>query len=539
MGLFDRFKKNIESETAIQSIDENRNNPTSNNISQSDVGQTGIIPYELKLSLHDDLNGLIWVADGKFKNYNSKPDVENYYTFGNVRMSWTFSWTEEPSLIYSNLSVQKPKNDTEVPRPSYWPTYKELSPEQKWVYLKLLSNPYTNNIDIGFVFILYYGLERHLLAGDFDNAFDTILKLRDVHTNKSFQSYSANALILTAMMHQRGEKIIEFISSLDKDYELHFSDNLFLICYYSFKIPIEPKDIMRMAKTFEFTNNNYIKKYPELFEESLLAILLLRFQKANILLSELVTTSELSELNYDDTSIFANMSIINETIKIPRLCDNLKLKTEINQILNEAHEMTKNKIQLLRKNGNLEETSDVKTIPVKPKKGPIDPRILKELPETASILNKHFHYIEQIKAFYERRDEDEEYLKKAIEACLNQIAISQLSAEAYVFDFKYGSIKNLEEMIKSEEELTIQVPQLRDKYTIEINRHKLEMENIKNKKWNNEKIPLPEHTGYKQLCIIYDKQGNYSEIIRLAEEAKKQGWNGDWDKRIENARKKI
>ena len=81
------------------------------------------------------------------------------------------------------------------------------------------------------MFILYYGLERHLLEGDFHSAFNVILKLRDVHKNKSFQSYSGNALILSALLQKKGEYIPSFIKSLDKEYEFNFSDNLLLMSY--------------------------------------------------------------------------------------------------------------------------------------------------------------------------------------------------------------------------------------------------------------------------------------------------------------------
>jgi len=47
------------------------------------------------------------------------------------------------------------------------------------------------------------------------------------------------------------------------------------------------------------------------------------------------------------------------------------------------------------------------------------------------------------------------------------------------------------------------------------------------------------HTGYYQLCIIIEKEGNWQEVIRLAEQAKSEGWKGDWDKRIEKAKKKL
>ena len=221
------------------------------------------------LAIHEDLRNLVWVGDGKFKNYTQKQDNENSYDLGGIRISISFMNQEEPSLIYTQHKVTQPKDIGKVDRPPYFPTYSGLTPEQKWVYLNLLSNPYDTSIDIGFVFILYYGLERHLLSGNFEEAFEVILKLRDVHTNKSFQSYSANALVLTCMLHDRGDLISKFFQSLDKEHEFAFSDNLFLICYYSFDMPLLPKDIMRMAKTFEFSNMNYIKKYPDLFLENL------------------------------------------------------------------------------------------------------------------------------------------------------------------------------------------------------------------------------------------------------------------------------
>ena len=52
-------------------------------------------------------------------------------------------------------------------------------------------------------------------------------------------------------------------------------------------------------------------------------------------------------------------------------------------------------------------------------------------------------------------------------------------------------------------------------------------------------LPLPGHVGYKQLCIIMEKQKNYEEVSRLSKIAKEQGWSGDWDRRIEKCKKKI
>jgi hypothetical protein len=107
-----------------------------------------------------------------------------------------------------------------------------------------------------------------------------------------------------------------------------------------------------------------------------------------------------------------------------------------------------------------------------------------------NVQNKHFYFLHKIKAFYPCREQFPEALELAIKACEEQISISQDVARTFK---KEGGI--------------------------------------------------PEHTGFKQLCIIREKQGNWQEVIRLAEQAKSQGWSdgttGGWDKRIEKARKKL
>jgi len=49
--------------------------------------------------------------------------------------------------------------------------------------------------------------------------------------------------------------------------------------------------------------------------------------------------------------------------------------------------------------------------------------------------------------------------------------------------------------------------------------------------------PLPTHMGFDLLSTIREKQGKYSEVVRLAQQAKSQGWTGDWDKRIDRCKK--
>lgn len=111
------------------------------------------------------------------------------------------------------------------------------------------------------------------------------------------------------------------------------------------------------------------------------------------------------------------------------------------------------------------------------------------------ILDLHFAYMYGININYRNRDTDEKALDKAIEYCEKQISIAKETAVAF-----------------------------------------LEMRSS----------GLPIHTGFKQLAIIREKQGDLEEAIALCEEAKRHGWGQgmtrgpeDWDKRIERYKKRL
>jgi len=50
---------------------------------------------------------------------------------------------------------------------------------------------------------------------------------------------------------------------------------------------------------------------------------------------------------------------------------------------------------------------------------------------------------------------------------------------------------------------------------------------------------LYSHSGYRQLAIIREKEGDYSTAIDLCRSALDQGWAGDWQKRIDRCRRKL
>jgi hypothetical protein len=488
MGLFSFFTKKKKSQTT-QNSDEVVKSSTS--IYKSFIDE---------FSIHEDIVDLLWIADGKFKNYEQKSSQGNSVNINGLTISFSFLNQEEPSLIYTRQSISKPNDIEKVERPPYFPTYSTLTPEQKWVYLKLLSNPYNNSIDIGFVFIIYYGLERHLLEGNFDKAFQIILKLRDVHTNKSFQSYSANALILSCLIHQRPEYVLKFIKSLDKEHELSFSDDLFLLCYYNFDIPLTAKDLMRMAKTFEFKNTNYIKKYPDVYLDCLIQALHKNYAKSGIDIRTYIKDSEFSKVRSREVRVFANTSIGDQSVSIPVLSDSFKLKKDIYDLLETANNNTKTTLAESKKKGILvqpkisnQKSKSVITFDFEQEKD-----LLRQLSQSENDpVKRHFAYIGLQDFYYKYRSLSDDYLNKCIDYCLLDLNSLEEMTNTYISQ-ELKSLKRLASLYDAEY---------------------IKRESIRIR----EEGFLGNIPAFKRLAIIYEKQGNIKEAIQVCNRAIEYG----------------
>lgn len=144
---------------------------------------------------------------------------------GNLNVGSPKNEIPDPSTIYVKLPIKKP--DFEVPNLPYYPHYIEITPEQRYIYLNWLRNV-DEPIETGYVFLYYYGLERHLLVGDFDKAFNQIIRLRNHHKNKSLQNYSEAALIHSCIMRNK----IDHLLTLHERTEItKFSNAQFLLAF--------------------------------------------------------------------------------------------------------------------------------------------------------------------------------------------------------------------------------------------------------------------------------------------------------------------
>lgn len=458
------------------------------------------------LKIHPGIRDLLWIADGPGKNYIPSRE-QNIYEYEGFRITVSLGTDTEPSLMSTKQPITIVNDISTVEKPPYFPTYAQLSSEQRGVYWKLLENPYNPTFDIGFVFILYYGLERHLLDGKFEKAFDVILKLRDVHRNGSFQSYSACALILTSLFRQRADLAMKFFGSLDKEHELNFSNDLYLLCKFGLGIPLTCKDMMRLAKTFEFTNTNYIKKYPQLFEDNLQKRLLEKYDTDAIDMKRFVSEIDWRKLKKQPIPMFANISIPNRYIEVPMISDSFKLKKVVYDMLEAAHEATKSQLAQMRKAGTVpEETAPKmdKTV-INPIELDIvqEQQLLEDLNKNGrSILNKHFTYIALQDFYYKYRDLDEKYLQKCIDYCIEDIMM----------------LPDVQKYYYKEETECIQA-------LASVYGKKKTAEELKAIKPFNGAIP-----AFYRLTVIYEKRRNFTDAMAICDKAIKYydsiGMNG-------------
>ncbi len=284
----------------------------------------------------DSVLKLLWFEDGKLKNYVTQkkiPTESNEF----IQIEWDFV-AEEPSLISVIYPIEQYVSEpTQIQNPDYYPTYKSLTPSQRYLYLKYLENPLNENVYIGYVFIFYYGLERHLFCGDFENAFEMILQLRKAHQNKSFLNYSFCALAVTSVSKGRFDLFEKLLESTPKD-KATININFLLLSKLYKNEKLTAKEIMLYARSFAFDNTRFIKSYPQLFEDKLNLVL---EKSGYIYPHKIIKKSSVPKFLINS---FANLSISAKTFISDYISD-FKLKAKVYTSLETAHELVKSELK--------------------------------------------------------------------------------------------------------------------------------------------------------------------------------------------------
>jgi len=241
----------------------------------------------------------------------------------------------EPSTIFNKLLVRKPSNPDEIPRPDYYPTYAGLTPEQKWIYLNWLSQ-ISASVNIGYVFIYYYGLERHLLLGEFNLAFEEILLLRKYHRNQSFLFYSGAALLHSCVFRKR----LDMFERLNQSEELTDLGNSELLLAYQLGFDFTADSLIEVSKKIKGVNQRYIKSDSVGFKAILEDCLRARYGDAYF---PFASRYKLKDLPKQRDILFANISFPSEirTPEIPSFLQYTPFLDEVSEVFAGAHDRMK------------------------------------------------------------------------------------------------------------------------------------------------------------------------------------------------------
>ncbi|AKB84792.1 TerB N-terminal domain-containing protein [Methanococcoides methylutens] len=335
MGFFD-FLKGKKENKSLETVDKHINDVKS----KSNSNTNKIVPYFDQLASADNVFSLLWFKDGKYKNYKPQKNTSFETEFFTIE----FSFGEEPSLLSSGLPINSNEKINPNESIGYYPSYESMTPGQRWVYLNWLRD-ITQPVDIGYVFVFYYGLERHIIYGNFKKAADTIMLLRKYHKNNSFQSYSLSSLVISAIAHKDEATLSRVIESAKGENV----NNDLLIAKYILKIDLSADEIISLSNAVGFKNKRYIKNYPELFIEILNEQLINEFEKSSFPFYSLDVS-----FGKEKSIIFANISLPENAryAPLPSIINNSEFQTAIHTLLTTTHNVVKERLKEMRSKGN-------------------------------------------------------------------------------------------------------------------------------------------------------------------------------------------
>ncbi len=278
---------------------------------------------------------LLYISDKDPNNISVGQSIFISISFYDGEIKFNNNNSDDPSTIFLKLPIKKPTRPDSIEPLGYYPSYAALSPEQRWVYLNWLQDV-TEEVDIGYVFIYYYGLERHLLTGKFGRAFDEILKLRRYHLNKSFLGYSESSLMNSSLLMKRPDKLIELRQS---NAISSFSNSLFLIAYYN-KYALSIENLMLIFDRMSGLNKRYFREDRQQFQNLLSETLTERFTTDSFPFTNNYDVAETTCARYP---LFANISLPDNirTPDLPNFYAHEKLMNDLKIVFEISHEKFK------------------------------------------------------------------------------------------------------------------------------------------------------------------------------------------------------
>ena len=296
------------------------------NVDQNDVPNTSKLPTAKPVVHEGNL-----VAGNK--SYNINPKILPLLYFTDSQLKNIDSEVGEPSAI----SINFPVAEGQFQKLNYYPSYSELAPEQRDVFLSWLSTDLSNIPDIGFAFLLLYCLERHILHDEYlEESLKIISKLQGQISNGSFDYYSSTSIGYILFIHKRLD-LLKYVDLNKCDIKLQI--------LLSHKLSAD--QLISLATGVDFRNRYYIKEYPELFKKALIESLKREFG-SEYFEYELSNIQKLKKEPY----MFSNYSLRKGNnrpdLLMPDPLSDRKLCHDIYAELQKAHDQVKGFLEIKR-----------------------------------------------------------------------------------------------------------------------------------------------------------------------------------------------
>lgn len=164
--------------------------------------------------------------------------------------------------------------DGERPKLDYWPSYQDLTDNQRAKYLEWLASGRNSELEeVGYIFIFFYGLERRYFIDKKDKEIilNEVQRLLSKYgeLSGSLRSYLGNFLIYGYLEKGFDNISLENINLLEK---LVFEKTLLpikLAYLYQNNLPLDPKTAFNISKSLDISNKNsvIIKRTSKLIED--------------------------------------------------------------------------------------------------------------------------------------------------------------------------------------------------------------------------------------------------------------------------------
>lgn len=264
------------------------------------------------------------------------PDIFELLYFSDGPLQNIDPNAEEPSAISFNLPIDINDNFEEL---GYYPSYQQCSASQRYNYLCWLCTDLSSVPDIGFAFILLDCLERHIVNNEqIDKCVDLILKLQSILKNKSFSYYSTTSIAYAAFQFKR----TDLISKINLE---NCSPQLQVL----FKNQLSTNDLINFAKLVHFTNNRYIKRYPDLFKKALSADLSKKYGEPYFKYKfKDISKLSKSPLMFSNMSLNEPMLLNGKIFALPDPFSSVDFCADIYKELQKAHNLVKDFLKIKR-----------------------------------------------------------------------------------------------------------------------------------------------------------------------------------------------